>query len=286
MAHVALPYIHVNGAESHQVSVLDRGFTYGDGLFETCLFKNGEIKLWAYHQSRLLESANRLAIPLDLVRLNQQLIQFLEQLIVHQITSAVIKITVTRGEGGRGYGVPVQVNPTFVIAAFDAPAYPIENFREGVAVKVCNTRLSKNPHLAGLKHLNRLEQILARSEWQSEYAEGICLDVDGLVVEGVFSNLFWGDKQGKLFTPNLHYAGVKGVMRSKVFDACEQSFGIKPVETFAGIDELLNAEEIFMTNSLYGIWPVKSVQVQDTIFQFPSSKLVKKIQTVLDGEFA
>lgn len=278
MDQLSLPYIRVNGKETFQVSVLDRGFTYGDGLFETCLFSHGKIALWPFHEARLLDSASRLSIAVDLENLRVEIAQVFKILSAHEIESVVIKVMVTRGEGGRGYGAPQLTIPTLVIGVFDAPTYPEKNSTEGVTVKVCETRLGRNKVLAGLKHLNRLEQILARSEWQTEYAEGICLDVNDNVIEGVFSNLFWVDSDNNLNTPDLSFSGVAGVMRANVMVICEKILQISVAEKNCSLTELLSAKEVFMTNSLYGIWPVKSITTDSGQYQFSSFLVSQKIQ--------
>ena len=254
---MSLLSLSVNGVPDGAISPLDRGFSYGDGLFETCRCVNGRIPLWPYHLERLLASAKRLHIPLDEPLLQNWLDQTLIQ--CGSIPDSVIKIQITRGSGGRGYVIPAQVTPTYVVAAFVGTALESTAFTEGVDVRICDLRLSRNPALAGIKHLNRLEQVLARSEWNNEYAEGLLLDTDGNLIEATASNLFLV-RNGELITPDLSATGVAGVLRRVIIEVLAPKLDL-PVRSAAfGLDELSRAEEIFLTNSVFGIWPIKRIQ--------------------------
>ena len=127
--------------------------------------------------------------------------------------------------------------------------------------------------LAGLKHLNRLEQVLARAEWQdTAYAEGLLCDTSGRVIEGVFSNLFL-IKDGELITPDLSRCGVAGVMRAEILQQA-QSLGISQTVRDVSYAELVAADEVFVCNSLYGIWPVCALATHD----WPVGPLTRKLQ--------
>lgn len=140
-----------------------------------------------------------------------------------------------------------------------SPNYSPAYAEQGVHLFPCTTRLSEQPALAGLKHLNRLEQVLARAEWQdSAYAEGLMRDMTGRVVEGVFSNLFIV-KAGELLTPSLERCGVAGVMREELLHRASQA-GVKTQITDISMERLLGADEIFVCNSLYGVWPVRQFE--------------------------
>lgn len=254
---MSLLSLSVNGVPDSAISPLDRGFSYGDGLFETCRCVNGQIPLWPYHRERLLTSAKRLNIPLDEPLLQNWLDQTLIQ--CRTVPNAVVKIQITRGSGGRGYVIPAQVIPTYVVAAFAGTALESVAFTEGVEIRICDLRLSKNPALAGIKHLNRLEQVLARSEWNNEYAEGLLLDTDDNLIEATASNLFLV-RDGELITPDLSAAGVTGVMRRVIIDVLAPKLSLSVRIATLGLDDLSRAEEIFLTNSVFGIWPIKRVQ--------------------------
>lgn len=249
------PSILINGYEANQVSVQDRGFQYGDGLFETINVVYGEPQYWQQHMERLLDGCRRLQISVpELSVLKQE-----AESLCAEVPCGVLKITVTRGLGERGYAVTDAAKITRVLAMFPPPQYPEECWSEGVAVKVCRTRLGINPQLAGIKHLNRLEQVLARAEWSStEIREGLMLDINDNVIEGTMSNVFCV-KNGELYTPELSLCGVKGIMRQQVINIARKT-GIVVNETQLDLDDLYQAEECFLCNSLIGVWPVRQLE--------------------------
>lgn len=255
---INLPLISVNGVLDAAISPLDRGFAYGDGVFETCRYQNGSIPLWQYHRERLLQSAKRLDIPLD----EQLLLRYRDELLAKidssQIPYGVLKVTITRGVGGRGYRVPDAVKPTYCLGAFSGNSLYTESYRAGVSVRVCNLRLSQSPALAGMKHLNRLEHILARAEWMNEFAEGLLLDAEGRVIEATVSNLFTV-KGNQLYTPDLARAGVAGVMRRLIIERLAPALELDVNVVDMDLDFIATVDEIFLCNSVYGIWPVNNV---------------------------
>jgi 4-amino-4-deoxychorismate lyase len=163
---------------------------------------------------------------------------------------AVFKIIVTRGQSARGYAPDASSSPTHVWDAMPLPSVPEEWINDGVKLCVCSLRLARQPRLAGIKHLNRLENVLAAAELGSA-AEGIMLDTEGLVIEGVRSNLFTV-KGGMLITPDLSRCGVAGVMRDRVLDAAHE-LGIKAEVRDVHLEEILEADELFLTNSVFGL---------------------------------
>lgn len=255
---INFPLISVNGVLDAAISPLDRGFTYGDGVFETCRYSHGSIPLWDYHRERLLHSADRLKIPLNEHLLTQYLDSMLAHLSDANIAQAVVKITLTRGIGGRGYRMPDQVEPTYCIGIFPGNQLRTEQYRNGVAVRICDLRLSQTPALAGMKHLNRLEHILARAEWQDEFAEGLLLDAQGRVVEATVSNLF-AVKNNQLYTPDLSAAGVAGIMRKTIIEKLAPALGLTCQIVDMELDFVCAADEIFLCNSVYGIWPINQL---------------------------
>ncbi len=263
----------VNGAACDHLTVFDRGLQYGDGVFETICVQDSKPRLWPDHMARLLSGCQRLQISAPDCEL---LWREAATLCVDQ-PKGVLKIVITRGAGSRGYRVITPLTPNRILSTHPAPTYAAANWREGVRVRICAQRLGHNPQLAGLKHLNRLEQVLARQEWQDEdIAEGILRDQDGNVIGGVMSNVFLvlGDK---IVTPALDRCGVAGVMRNKVLQMLRENAyttEIRPVPQ----DEFLTADEVFVTNSLIGIWPVKSVDNQGSYRLYVS----KTLQSLLD----
>lgn len=275
-----LPVISVNGVIDAQISPLDRGFAYGDGVFETCKLHNAKIPLWDLHKDRLLNSCAKLSIPVSLDVIESQLEDLIAIVAVEDSRNAVVKITVTRGQSGRGYRFLDAIEPTIVIGVFSVLTYPQKNFSEGVAVRLCNQRLSCNSSLAGLKHLNRLEQVLARAEWQDEsIPEGILLDTQNNLIEAVFSNIFL-ISHGQLQTPDLSEAGVAGVMRRFIVETLAPKIGLKVDIKKLSLDDLLNADAAFLCNSLYGIWPVQKVFAAQ-VHTFESNVITLKLQNIL-----
>lgn len=277
---INLPLISVNGVLDAAISPLDRGFTYGDGLFETCRVHAGKIPLWDYHRERLIDSAARLKIPLDVDRLQNYCEQLFRAAQVESIGAGVFKIIVTRGVGGRGYRMPDVVSPTYCLGIFPAEELHTEFYVNGVDVRICEQRLSNNKSLAGLKHLNRLEHILARSEWRDEFAEGLLLNSDDYAIEATISNLFLV-KNNQLFTPDVGYAGVAGVMRRTIIERLAPSLHIDVVVDDITLAALQDADEIFLTNSIFGIWPVNTL-TSISVQRYSQHIITRQLQTALD----
>ena len=260
----------VDGRPAEMLSVKDRGLAYGDGLFETIAVSGGKLSLLERHLARLAEGCARLRIPLDLPLVRAELLAFSQEL-----GAGVAKLIVTRGDGLRGYAAPQPPMPRRILQGSPRPSYPAENAERGVRLFPCATRLAEQPLLAGLKHLNRLEQVLARGEWQdAEHAEGLMLDVAGRVVEGVYSNLFLL-KDGVLLTPDLSRCGVAGVMRGELLAQAEL-LGMQCEVRDISRAELLAADEVFLCNSLYGVWPVRELQDRD----WSVGPLTRKLQAI------
>jgi 4-amino-4-deoxychorismate lyase len=244
----------INGVAVDCVDASDRGLLYGDGLFETIAVRNGRVFCWSRHMARLLAGCERLGIPaVDTVELAHEADELLAG-----TGHGVLKIIVTRGSGGRGYRVPETVVPRRILQLHPWPDFPPAAPETGVAVRLCKTRLCHNPLLAGIKHLNRLEQVLARREWDDHrIGEGLLLDVDGRLVEGTMSNLFLVRGES-LLTPDLRRCGVAGIMRSVILEQAEQQLLTAEIRALDTAD-LLAADEVFLCNSLIGIWPVISI---------------------------
>ncbi len=246
----------VDGHPAHGLSVHDRGLAYGDGLFETIKVVEGRPELLGRHLARLERGCLRLAIPCNVEALREELTAYCAQLV-----QGVAKLIVSRGEGRRGYAQPEPLLPRSIILGSPLPDYPQAHAEQGVRLYPCSTRLAEQPILAGLKHLNRLEQVLARAEWQDPaFAEGLMRDTSGRVVEGVFSNLFIVES-GRLLTPMLERCGVAGVMREELLHRAKLA-KVETLVTDISLDRLLGADEVFMCNSLYGVWPVRQIETR------------------------
>ncbi|TFH85147.1 aminodeoxychorismate lyase [Billgrantia azerbaijanica] len=221
----------------------DRGLAYGDGLFETVLLRDGKPLLWDEHLARLARGCHALGIPLPAEH------DLAAALAEAPLGLAVLKLVVTRGSGGRGYRPPPAPEPRLGWQV--TPFTPNRNaWRDGVRVRHCRLRLGIQPALAGLKHLGRLENVLARAEWDDPaVAEGLLCDSDGVLVEATAMNLFW-QREGGLETPRLERCGVAGTLRDAL---CER---LAIAEVTAGPEVLREAEAVWVGNSVQGLWPL------------------------------
>ena len=245
----------VNGQPRDSVSALDRGLSYGDGLFETIRFVGDKAPLWARHMQRLLAGCERLRMPApDPSQLWQEALQ-----VRGDLAHAVVRITLTRGVGERGYAPPVACIATRIVAAFAMPAIPAVVYVEGIRVHPCQITLAGQPLLAGIKHLNRLEQVLARAEWNDpSIGEGLVCDQHGNAISATAANLF-AVIDGVPVTPALDRCGVAGVARAAVLDALDDG----RVRNLP-LAECLRASELFLSSSIRGILPVQTVG--DTVY--------------------
>jgi 4-amino-4-deoxychorismate lyase len=244
----------VNGVEGAALSARDRGLAYGDGVFRTFPLRGGRPLQWNRHYARLASDCSALGIPCPS---RADLVADLSRIGAREPDCAV-KIIVTRGSGGRGYAPPAAASPTRIVLSQPLPARPPEWRTEGVRVRICATRAGHQPRLAGIKHLNRLENVLARAEWTDPgIAEGLMLDAAGNVIEGTMSNVFIVERGG-LVTPALDAAGVAGVQRERVLEEAAGR-GVPATVSAISLARLLAADEIFLVNSLLPLWPVSAV---------------------------
>lgn len=247
----------INGANGQQIPISDRGFQYGDGLFETIEIQDGRPIFWQRHLRRLENGCRQLRIPCpDAALLKDEALSLYKH-----AARAVLKIIVTRGSGGRGYRQPEMIAPTRVLSLHPYPDYPMVLYRDGIVARFCGTRLGLNPALAGLKHLNRLEQVLGRAEWQdADIHEGLMLDSNGYVVEGTMSNLFLV-KSGVLYTAPLQQCGIAGIVREVILEASELHRS-PVVQTLLTKADVFAADEAFVTNSVIGLWPIRAIETR------------------------
>jgi 4-amino-4-deoxychorismate lyase len=238
------------------VSIDDRGFQYGDGLFETIAIRNGEPRLWQYHVERLAKGCELLGIqmpPED--ELAEGLMHALQQSRV-PTAYAVAKIIVTSGGGRRGYGRSFADSPTVLTSAFQAVPLALESYKDGIDTIICETRLASHSVTAGHKTLNRLEQVLARSELvETDVFEGLTMDADGNIICGTMSNVFFVNDTS-ISTPPLDECGVLGVMRRHVISSLKEH-GIKVEILPFAASKLATVDEVFLSNSQFGVLPVK-----------------------------
>jgi 4-amino-4-deoxychorismate lyase len=229
----------------HALALNDRGFQYGDGVFETALVRQGAVRFFEAHLARLYEGCARLGItPPERSALRDEV-----ESVVKDVRHAVLKITITRGSGARGYRAAAAHDATRVVALYAAPEVDANRL---LRLRWCETRLGRNARLAGLKHLNRLEQVLAQSEWDDPAIdEGLMLDTEGELVCGTTANVFIV-KDGVLLTPDLRYCGVRGIMRGQVLRAAA-ALGVQVSEEPLWPADLETAQEVFVTNAVRGI---------------------------------
>jgi 4-amino-4-deoxychorismate lyase len=246
-----------NAASSNAIGFNDRAFLYGDGVFETMRIAQGDIPMWGYHRQRLVKSQQVMGLALDDFFVQWQ--SFAVRHLSH-IESACAKLVISRGEGPRGYKIPVKGNLSWWLQVTDLPnvSEQIVN-QSSYRLTLCQHALSRQPALAGLKHLNRLDQVMARSEWteQDSFDEGVMFNIDGDVIEGTMSNLFWL-KKNEIYTPDLSQEGVDGCVRRWLIDKQPQGMSINIVRDVK-LDELLMAEGVFLTNSLVGVKKVHQI---------------------------
>lgn len=244
-------FLNFNPATSIELS--DRGLAYGDGLFETLSARDGVISNLSLHLSRLERGFKRLGFKVDTSEI-VKLAGFLSDQAA-RFESVGFKVMVTRGSGGRGYLPPASANYSWLVGVFDLPDYSAAQ-SQGISLTHIPVQTSINRNIAGLKHLNRLENVLAKQMLPDGYFEAVLSDANGKMVECVQSNLFWV-KNGELFTPLLSTSGVQGTMRHAVIQA---HLGVVNIVQ-EDILTLSDADEIFITNALSGILPV--VQFND-----------------------
>lgn len=264
----------INGIKSDSIAVRDRGFNYGDGLFTTIYIERGKPQLWDLHVQRLKDGCIRLHIPIpDIDSLYQQL-----QLLILEsdLRKACGKIIISRGCGGRGYSIRGCDQPTTVVSLHPYPEYYEQWQSQGIEIGIAEQALGISPMLAGIKSLNRLEQVFLKSELDERgLKEAIVLDVNGSVVEGVTSNLFWR-KGDDIFTPDLKLSGVYGVMRAFVCSTLAQENRSVQV-VMSDVNAVKTADEVWITNALMGIVPVTGID--DVRYQ--DHRMAKHLQNLL-----
>ncbi|MFT5063190.1 MAG: 4-amino-4-deoxychorismate lyase [Gammaproteobacteria bacterium] len=257
----------VNGVWQDQprIAISDSGLAYGLALFETMRVADGEVPLLAGHISRLSKALASLCIPEGSIDLAMS---DLASLVASQsLTDAVVRLTLTAGEAGRGYALAEGRQATRIVQAFAVPESNPLDLRLGIA----DTRLSPNPNLSGLKHSNRIEQVLARQELSARQGldDLLLLDAEDNVIEAIASNLFvvQGDR---LCTPGLSSCGVQGVMKARAMER----FSV--IEKQLSIDSLKSADELLLSNAL-GIKRVKELRVGGEIIHYKTSNMGNKL---------
>tara|TARA_B100001059_G_scaffold97528_1_gene96839 strand:- start:12016 stop:12810 length:795 start_codon:yes stop_codon:yes gene_type:complete len=239
---------------SSDISPDDRCFLYGDGFFSTVRVTGGVPELWPLHLARLQHTAAQLAI--DIADWNLISNAVIDAIATAQANNAVLKIQLSRGSGQRGYS-PAGIAPASVyISISNLPDYSRWQ-QQGVTLALAELQLAVQPLLAGLKHCNRLEQVLLKQQAISRGVDDLLVcDQQGYVTEAIAANLFL-HRAGRWYTPELSRAGVAGVMRSHLLSRHPD---IEQVNW--RLSELKNVDAMVLTNALMGGVPVQSYNNQ------------------------
>lgn len=249
----------------------DRALLYGDAVFTTIAVRDGQVLFPERHIQRLSADSSALGFEnVSVERIKNTILSASKD-----IDSGILRVAVSRSSGTRGY-LCQQPEPVYWATTDAWPAHIDHHCQQGIRLTVCEQRLSRNKSLAGIKHCNKLEQVLARNEWQTDtYQEGIMLDTRDKVIEGTMSNLFMV-KDGQLFTPDLEFSGVNGIIRTLIIEM-SRDLGIPLTVCTMDLTTLKSADAIFVTNSVIGIWPVNQLDAQ----QYQSHSIIGKLQDEL-----
>jgi 4-amino-4-deoxychorismate lyase len=266
--------IIINGQFQDCIDVTERALQYGDGCFTTMAFTQGKLQLWSKHLARLQHNCQRLAINFNQWQALQD--SALSLIAKAEYESGVIKIIISRGKGGRGYSPLNVTEPSYILSCHVLPVHYASWQKQGISLGLSPIKLAMQPLLAGLKHLNRLEQVLVKQALDlTEFEDALVCDTSGNIVEASAANVFWLHK-GQWFTPSLENSGVEGVMRNEV---CELLSTLsQPVtETKQKFTVDFAAEEMFICNALMTIVPVTSLSAPtfNQQWTFSTSKVVQ-----------
>jgi 4-amino-4-deoxychorismate lyase len=243
----------------------DRGLAYGDGLFETMRIHDGRPVWWREHWQRLVRGADVLGIPVP----DEAAIaaHFLE--LIADRPQGVLKLVLTRGIGGRGYAPPMPAQATVVLSWHPLPG---PEPGDGLNLRWCQLQLSEQPVLAGIKHLNRLENVLARAEWNDpELHEGLLCGAQGRLVSATSSNVFV-HLDGRWLTPRVDRCGVAGIARGWLLENIPDA-----AEADLTPQEVRNSSALILCNSVRGIRQVRRLEAQI----WPTSAAVIEVRRLL-----
>lgn len=263
----------INGQPEDRIDARDRGLLYGDGVFETLRIRRGRPLLWQQHMARLQRGCDALGLEADPGAVERDCQRLLKE---GRDREAVLKILLSRGSGGRGYRPPAEPRHTRMLQLHPLPPDYDSSARDGVRAMLCRQRLSENRQLAGIKHLNRLDQVLASRELYQGVAEGLMCDQGGAIIEGTRSNLFLVDEQG-LGTPAMAHCGVAGIMRDWLLERC-RSEGLPVATRRLEPGSLSLASEVFLCNSVFGVWPLRSLSLREQTLEWPVGPWTRRVQ--------
>lgn len=264
-----------NGKRIDNAIATDRSFLYGDGVFTSIAVNQGQPLFLKQHLARLAADCQTLKITnIPLQKIEKQILST-----AHEVDQAIIRLTISRSSGSRGY-LCVDPEPIYWLSIDDWPLR-IEHYRQqGINVRYCEQRLALDRQLAGVKHCNRLKQVIARNEWTTEnFQEGLMLDTQDNVIEGTMSNLFIIENHSVL-TPDLTFSGVAGIMRNRIIGML-QHMNVPIVVTVLSRQQIAKADALFVSNSVIGIWPINQLESH----HFNRHPLLQRIQEQLQDEF-
>ncbi|EMX8898213.1 TPA: aminodeoxychorismate lyase [Enterobacter bugandensis] len=243
----------INGLEQETLPASDRAIQFGDGCFTTARILDGEVSLLDVHIRRLQKACEKLLIPF----MQWDILEREMRRLASGNINGVLKVILSRGSGGRGYSGSACQHPTRILSVSAYPAHYARWREEGVTLTLSPVRLGRNPMLAGIKHLNRLEQVLIRTHLeQTDADEALVLDSEGFITECCAANLLWR-KGREVFTPSLEQAGVNGIMRQFCLQQLAHA-GFRVVEVNAKEEALLSADEVVICNALMPVIPVRA----------------------------
>ncbi|WP_076409510.1 aminodeoxychorismate lyase [Shewanella sp. UCD-KL12] len=246
--------VWINGEIDNQLDPFDRGLSYGDGLFATMRVADGCPLFLSQHLKRLSQGAKRLGFHWEpQPSLIEQIMQ-----VAKPHAQACLKLLITRGAGGRGYAPPSAVTVTEVLSVHAIPLHYSSWQQQGIALKTSPVLLSSQPRLAGVKHLNRLEQVLIKSQHlDGDYDDWLVLDANSRVIESSMANIFCV-KGNQVVTPAISHSGVSGVMREQViYELIELGLDINVGDL--AYKQLATFDQIFITNSLLGVVDINRI---------------------------
>lgn len=249
----------INGEQQNNISVMDRAVQFGDGCFTTIRVVGHQPALLSHHIYRLQKGVTQLLLPTpDWQKLAADINKIAQ---LNKKDLAVIKVIISRGEGGRGYSIEGLNKATVIILLTDYPAIYLNQQQTGINLALSKIPVNSNCYLAGIKHLNRLEQILIKQQIELlNVDEAIVTDTNGILIGCCAANIFL--RKGKqIYTPNLNHAGVEGVMRKQVIASLSDTdYELFYISDYPNI--LAQSDEVIITNALMPILSVKCIITQ------------------------
>ena len=262
----------INGISAEYVSAMDRGLHYGDGVFETIACIDATPVFLEQHLDRMQRGAGKLGIPFP----DRQLIlDDIHCLLKSTNGDSIIKLMLTRGRGERGYRFSSRPIPTRICLHSAWPDHVTDWQQHGITAQFCETRVTRNASLSGIKSLNRLENVLAANELADTVEEGFMLDDDGNVIEGTMTNFFAAIEDTPM-TPDLSYCGIQGIMREQIIQLAAKNNIPVQIRRISR-EQLEGAREIFICNSVIGVCPVKQLEQR----RYDEDRITTTIKTLI-----